>query len=107
MRPAYNKIRARLCYFSGPDLRTVHGAMLFGSWSPKGHSRLGRASRESSHVRCAAESGSKFRTLAALPPGVAGWRPRWRLRAAVLEAGLDEILALGHGSVTTPSAQLP
>jgi hypothetical protein len=39
---------------------------------PKGHSRLGRASRESSHVRCAAESGSKFRTLAALPPGVAG-----------------------------------
>jgi hypothetical protein len=43
MRPAYNKMRARLCYFSKPDLRTVHGAMLFGSWSPKGQCEVSSA----------------------------------------------------------------
>jgi hypothetical protein len=35
--------------------------------SPSGHSRLGRASSKSGHVRYAAESGCKFRALAAMP----------------------------------------
>ena len=37
-----------------------------------GHSRPGRWGSKSGHVRYAAESGSKFRALAALRPAIAG-----------------------------------
>jgi hypothetical protein len=38
-----------------------------GARSASGHSRPSRASLKSGHVRYAAESGSKFRALAATP----------------------------------------
>jgi AspT/YidE/YbjL antiporter-like protein len=43
-----------------------------GSMSQMGHSRPGRACSKYCHVRYAAESGSKFREIAALPTGYCG-----------------------------------
>ena len=62
----HDAIRARICNRrNGVRSAGCSAAIPTGPMSAMGHSRPGRASSKSGHVRYAAESGSKFRALAA------------------------------------------